>query len=464
MRNHPHLVMTSFFMMKKKKNKTFSIVTLGCKLNQFDSELMRERLLKNFWEEKDFSDIADFYIINSCTVTARSDARCRNAVRRARKTSPEATIIVTGCYAETQPEKLKSMRDVDLVIGNRQKFGIPALMERIAEGEKNCEIQPEDLSVKNDIIESFFHHSRAFVKIQDGCNSACSYCIIPRARGKSRSVPPAEVFRQIETLSKNGFREIVLTGIHIGRYGLDLDRKIRLSDLIETILEKTDDLRLRLSSIEVNEVDEKMLNLMNLTDRFARHLHIPMQSGDDEILKAMRRPYDAAKFADKIVEVFENVENVAIGTDIIVGFPGEDRRHFNNTYALASKLPLTYFHVFSFSPRPLTEAAGMPSRVHPEEKKRRSKKLIALGKRKRNLFMRNQVGKEHKLLLQGRPHRTSRFFRGLTGNYCQVLLKCDPKLKGQLVSARVNYYSMGRLYAVINESSSRKNEKAIGDR
>jgi len=441
-------------MKEFEPNKTFSIVTFGCKLNQFESELIREAFIRDGWFEREFNDGADVFIVNTCTVTGKSDARGRNAVRRAKRIRPDARIIVTGCYAETQPEALRSMEEVDLVIGNDGKGLIHRLADSILKGAPIDKVIEKAESWNAPMmIESFFEHSRAFIKIQEGCNSACSYCIIPRARGRSRSVDSGQVLKQVELLKEKGYREVVLTGIHIGRYGRDLGGKIGLSDLVEMILDRVSDLRIRLSSIEVNEIDKKLLRLMKGSKFFASHLHIPMQSGDDEVLKSMRRPYTSCMFVDKILEVRESVPNVAIGSDVIVGFPGEEERHFENTYKLASTLPINYFHVFSYSPRPGTAAADFTNHVSPDEKKRRSKKLRKLSRRKRNEFIRSQVGVEHEVLIQGPKSSSSRFMRSLTGNYCEVYLKCDDGYRGKLVPVLVNYYSKGRLYGTLISSS-----------
>ncbi|MCK4236505.1 MAG: tRNA (N(6)-L-threonylcarbamoyladenosine(37)-C(2))-methylthiotransferase MtaB, partial [Candidatus Krumholzibacteria bacterium] len=421
----------------KDTRKTFSITTLGCKLNQYESECIRQSLVRRDWIYCRFEEKANFYIINSCTVTGKSDSRCRNAVRRARRISPDATIIVTGCYAETQPEKLEEMHETDLVLGNSFKESIPLIMERIVEGKAVGMSNNNSLFVKNGAgtpmeIDNFLDHSRAFIKIQEGCNASCSYCIIPRARGKSRSVPAEAVTRQVKILADNGYNEIVLTGIHIGQYGMDLDSGIGLTYLIETLLGQTKDLRIRLSSIEVNEVTDGLIELIKRTDRVASHIHIPLQSGDNNILSAMNRRYSAEFFRGKIEEIASAGKSIAIGTDIIVGFPGETEENFRNTYDLVRELPLSYFHVFSFSPRPGTGASTMNNNVHPDLKKRRSKKLIRLGKAKKREFMKSCIGTIELALIQGHMHRFSKFSRSLTGNYCEIFVKCPSNLTGKL--------------------------------
>ncbi len=425
---------------------TFSITTLGCKLNQYESECIRQALVGRDWEFRTFGENADYYIINTCTVTGKTDSRCRNAVRRARKAAPESTIIVTGCYAETQAESLEKMAETDLVIGNDDKDSIVCILEDLA--GVNFPGPPFEGSESYDIAE-FHEHSRAFIKIQEGCDASCTYCIIPRARGRSRSVPFERVIRQVKKLEKNGIEEIVLTGIHIGRYGKDIDDGPPLDGLVESILTETRNLRIRLSSIEVNEVTDRLLRLISVTDRLAPHLHIPMQSGDDIILDAMKRPYDTSFFRERIEAVRELSTGISIGTDIITGFPGEDEASFRRTFDFARSLPLTYFHVFSYSRRPETPAETMDGQVDPDIRKRRSRKLIRLGKSKKREFMRSRPGSRELAVIQGKARRYSRFSTALTGNYCEVSVDCPSSLDGKLVPVDITHYSRGRLYGRI---------------
>ncbi|MDD3643830.1 MAG: tRNA (N(6)-L-threonylcarbamoyladenosine(37)-C(2))-methylthiotransferase MtaB [Candidatus Krumholzibacteria bacterium] len=428
---------------------SFSITTLGCKLNQYESECIRQFLVGHGWEHRPFGELADFYIINTCTVTGRTDARCRNAVRRARRASPGTTIIVTGCYAETQPEALAAMRETDIVLGNREKFSIARVMEqRIGHGN--------GAGMCDGPIEEFLGHSRAFIKIQEGCDASCSYCIIPRARGPSRSVLPGDVVSQVSRLESNGLEEIVLTGIHIGRYGRDLDAGTDLESLILRILAQTKRVRLRLSSIEVNEIGDGLIDLTAGEERVAAHLHVPLQSGDDEILRAMNRPYDSSRFADRIWRIREASGRIAVGTDIIVGFPGETEERFRSTLRVASELPLTYFHVFPFSPRPGTPAAGMRNQVDPETKHRRSRSLISLGRAKRLSFMRDRIGSRELALIQPPQRGRSRFSTALTGNYCEVLVPADESLSGRLVPVLPTHYSRGNLYGYVASGGTRE--------
>ena len=425
---------------------TFSITTLGCKLNQYESECIRQSLVGRNWEFRSFGEKADYYIINTCTVTGKTDSRCRNAVRRARKAAPDSTIIVTGCYAETQAASLKKMAETDIVIGNEDKDSIVGILENLA--GRDISGRPIE-KLDSFYISDFYEHSRAFIKIQEGCDASCTYCIIPRARGRSRSVSFDHVLGQVKELERNGIEEIVLTGIHIGRYGKDIDDCPMLDALVESILAETGKLRIRLSSIEVNEVTDRLLHLMYSTERLAPHLHIPLQSGDDLILDAMNRPYDTSFFRNRIEKIRELSGDINIGTDIITGFPGEDDASFRRTFDFSQSLPLNYFHVFSYSRRPGTPADTMENQVDPETRKRRSRKLIRLGKSKKREFMRSCTGRSEIAVIQGKAKRYSRFSTALTGSYCEVSVDCPSSLNGKLIHVDITHYSMGRLYGRI---------------
>ncbi len=431
--------------------KTFSTVTMGCKLNQFETEWLREALVRRNWVFRRFEDGAALCVINSCTVTARSDARCRNAARRAKRTNPGSFVVVTGCGAETQRGSFEGMKEVDLVLGNREKSSLPAIVDAIAE-EKRGWAPPESPEIsrgespERNEIDRFLDHARAFVKIQEGCDASCSYCIVPRARGRSRSVPVAAVLEQVSILRENGYHEVVLCGVHIGRYGLDLDPPYTLAGLVEAILGRIDAVRVRLSSIELNEVTPMLLDLVRSTDRCAPHLHVPLQSGDDAILEAMNRSYRASGFRSRIEEIARSRDRIAIGTDIIVGFPGESDACFENTFQLVRDLPISYIHVFGFSPRPQTPAAAMDEKVGSGRKRERSGRLLELGEAKWRAFLESHVGSAQLALVQKSPLRRPSLVRSLTGTYCEVLLPKESGARGSLVPVRVSRIEGGALY------------------
>jgi threonylcarbamoyladenosine tRNA methylthiotransferase MtaB len=438
---------------ERTMDKTFSILTIGCKLNQFESECIRESLLRRNWCLQRMEDGAQFCIINSCTVTGRSDARCRNAVRRARRASPDTFIVVTGCYAETQPEKLSAMDEVDLVLGNGAKQDVPCILDAIAAGGHSGMFATADTPfhapADETAIECFHGHSRAFVKVQEGCSASCSYCIVPRARGPSRSVPPHRIRHQLQVLQNHGYHEIVLTGIHIGRYGADLTPPLTLATLVESIIDGTRDLRVRLSSIEPTEVTPRLLEIIASSDRIAPHLHIPLQSGDDVILEEMNRLYRARQFREVIEALSRARPDLALGTDVIVGFPGETEERFERTVALVRELPISYVHVFSFSPRPGTPAAVMAGRVSPEAKKRRSSRLIALSASKKHSFLKSQVGTVQLGLIEDLERAASSFARCLTGTYCDVFVPRRNGVAGTLAHVRITHMARGNLYGVL---------------
>ena len=442
--------------------KTFSTITIGCKLNQFETEWIREALIRRNWRLRRFDEGAAFCIINSCTVTGRSDARCRNAARRAKRSNPRSFVVVTGCGAETQGESFNAMKEVDLVLGNGKKNSLPAIIDEIAGMEGGDPTSDRSAIRRGDTIdqtgiERFIDRARAFVKIQEGCDASCSYCIVPTARGASRSVPVAAVLDQVAILQENGYHEVVLCGVHIGRYGIDLDPPATLAGLVEAILERGGSVRIRLSSIEMNEVTPRLLDLVHATDRVAPHLHIPLQSGDDRILEAMNRSYRASDFRSKIEEIARARNGIAIGTDIIVGFPGETDACFENTFNLVRELPMSYLHVFGFSPRPQTPAAAMDGAVSPGAKRERSSRLIELGMAKKRAFLESHVGSTQLALVQGRANQRASLVRSLTGTYCEVLLPDGIAAPGSLVPIRVNRFARGTLYGAPVEVNDLRN-------
>jgi threonylcarbamoyladenosine tRNA methylthiotransferase MtaB len=369
--------------------KRFAIGTLGCKANQFDSELMREELARSGFREVPFGQKADVYIINSCTVTAKSDYQSRQLMRRAHRLNPKAVVIATGCYAEVFPNEVEAVEGVSVVLGNQAKQDVGSLVSRLlAERKAFVRVPPvADGPLEVCPIGGFSHHCRAFLKIQDGCNGFCSYCIVPRARGRSRSLPLEKVIDHLVRLRAKGYQEVVLTGINLASYGLDLSPPTHLAELVERI-EKSGNLppRIRLSSVEPMDFGEGLLSAISGSSRICPHLHIPLQSGDNEILLRMNRGYTREAFGALIVKIAERIPSVCIGLDVIGGFPGEEESHFQNTVDLIERLPVAYLHVFPFSPRPGTLAFQFPRKIGGEEIRRRCRVLRDLGQRKREAF------------------------------------------------------------------------------
>ncbi|MCD6188485.1 MAG: tRNA (N(6)-L-threonylcarbamoyladenosine(37)-C(2))-methylthiotransferase MtaB, partial [Desulfuromusa sp.] len=338
-----------------------SIVTLGCKTNQFESAAMSEQLQQAGYRKVSFEEGADLVIVNTCTVTATTDDQSRKLIRRARRFNPLARIVVTGCYAQIDPQSLNQLPGVSLVIGNQEKG---QLLKYLNEEVGSGQIQVADIRYSRIIeplsLTGFEHRSRAFVQIQNGCDAFCSYCIIPYARGRSRSVPAVDIVHQIEKLSVNGYPEIVLTGINIGNYGHDLQPAIDLLDLLKEIEKSNFSGRLRLGSIEPTELPAALYQYIAAVDWICPHFHIPLQAGDDAILQRMNRHYSTDFFRDLVEKIRNLRSDAAIGLDVITGFPGETDDQFEKTCLLLKSLPFSHLHVFPFSKRPGTPAATMP--------------------------------------------------------------------------------------------------------
>ena len=348
-----------------------AISTLGCKVNQFESAGILESIDKTLFSIVPFSAEADCYIINTCTVTGRSDYQSRQLIRRVARKYPDALIIVTGCYAQVAPEEIARIPGVAMIMGTAEKENIPAILQNISKNKP--QILVGDISQTSQFsglfLEKFPGHTRTFLKIQDGCNNYCSYCIVPYARGRSRSLPEREVMGQIEILAQAGYREIVLTGIHLGMYGHDLLPPSNLLNIIRYVENHKTVERLRLSSVEITEISDDMVRLMANSSICCRHLHVPLQSGDDGILSSMKRNYNNAFFKDRLNKIFDTIPDIAIGLDVMVGFPGEGEDAFNNTLSLIENLPLAYVHVFPYSNRPGTAASKFTRQIGEGEKK-----------------------------------------------------------------------------------------------
>lgn len=396
-----------------------AIATLGCKTNQFESAVMAENLAKDGLSLVPFGEVADVYVINTCTVTARTDAESRRLVRRANRLNPQARIVVTGCYAQVTPGALAAMPEVGLVVGNEEKKGLAALLRRegldgrVMVSDISRQVRAEPMP-----LETFSEHTRAFLQVQNGCNSFCSYCIVPYARGRSRSVPRTAVLEGVERLTGQGFREVVLTGIHLGSYGRDLDPPASLLELLELLQLRGATGRLRLGSLEPLDITPELIAFLQRSSMVCHHLHIPLQSGSDRVLARMNRPYDTAYFRDLVERLVAALPGVCIGLDVIAGFPGETDAEFAATLQLVEELPVAYLHVFPFSSRPGTAAAAMdghlPSRVVTE----RAQTLRRVGESKRSAYLRGFVGRELDVLVL--KQKSGGILSGLSRNYLTV--------------------------------------------
>ncbi|MCE1226961.1 MAG: tRNA (N(6)-L-threonylcarbamoyladenosine(37)-C(2))-methylthiotransferase MtaB [Geobacteraceae bacterium] len=407
--------------------KRFAIATLGCKVNQFETADMIEQLQADGWQLVPFSAEADLYLINSCTVTARSDAESRRLIRRARRINPNARVVATGCYAQVASKDLQGLPELDQVLGNEEKHD---LVLHIAHGED----QVTDLTTLKASgplrLTSFSEHTRAFLQIQNGCETGCSYCIVPIARGPSRSVPPQEVLEAVSRLVDSGYQEVVLTGIHMGAYGLDLSPRSSLTELVQ-LLEKQNTIpRLRLGSIEPNELTDELLALFKDSTRLCHHLHIPLQSGSDSVLQRMGRGYDTGFYANRITTAAQLLPNAFIAADLIAGFPGEIEQEFSDTCAFVASLPLADLHVFPYSIRPGTKAATMAGHLKPAIIKERAEQLRRLATEKRAAFQQQFIGTLLPVLGQ-RHNPVNSLVTGISRNYLEVCYPGSAQLLNQ---------------------------------
>lgn len=432
-----------------------AIVTLGCKINQYDSsglaagaEASGHRVVRNPAE-------ADVIVVNTCTVTGKTDTKGRQLIRKMIDENPSAVIVVTGCYAQVQPRPLAEIPGVDYVLGNSEK---PALPSRISEFVKRPrpEIRVGDVSeggreFADELPDVHSGNTRAFLKIQDGCNEACAYCIVPRARGRSRSLSWYRVLEKLHALARKGFREVVLCGIHLGLYGLDLSPPTSLVALLEKVEREGLIPRIRLSSIEPNEVEDSLLELFSNSRILCPHFHLPMQSGDGSVLKAMGRKYTPEGFAERVSAVRKFLPEAAIGVDVIAGFPGEGEAEFRNTLELLRRLPVSYFHVFPFSRRPGVAASKMSGQVAPAAIHERALVLRGLGQEKRILFYRSFLDRELEILTETSRDRETGLLKGVSRNYVPVLFEGADSWKRRLVQVRVSSVKGRRVFGEISE-------------
>ena len=416
-------------------SKRIAYCTFGCRLNQYDTESIRTLVNDGCdFETVGSRDAADIYVVNTCSVTARADASARKAIRRIAANRPTARIVVTGCYAQRAPDELAALPGVALVVGAADRSRVAELINHLEDGPPVVAVSPVATakSFLDVPITEMTEHSRAFVKVQEGCNESCTFCIVPQTRGVSRSRTPGSVLDQVHQLTRAGYVEVVLTGVHIGDYGLDLGgRRRMLPELIESILDIEDVKRFRLSSIEPASLGDEIIALMAESPKFARHFHIPFQSGSDAVLGRMKRRYRASQFADLIGRISERIPDCGIGVDVICGFPGETDEDFLRTFEHVENLPITYAHVFTYSPRPGSEAEHFTEQVPAEISKRRTRALKRLSADKHRHFAQRHVGKVVDVLLEPSRRGGTARIGGWTDNYLRVDLgegKADARL------------------------------------
>ena len=416
--------------------KTFLIKTLGCKVNSYESEFIRTIMLNDGYEE--VNENADICIVNTCTVTNTADNKSKQVINNIRKNNPEAIVVACGCFCEFRQDNIDNLINAEIIIGNKNKSKITKYIkeyerthERIIEFYDMSEVDFEDMEIKK-----YEHHHRAFIKIEDGCNNFCSYCIIPYVRGRVRSKEFNKCIIEVQDLALSGHKEIVLSGIHTGQYNSD---NKRLADLINEISKIDEIKRIRLSSVEIVELDEKMMDIIKNNDKFVSHLHIPLQAGCDKTLKAMNRRYDLEYFTDKVNTIRSHRPDISLTTDVIVGFPGETEEDFECTYNYCKNIGFAKIHVFPYSDRNGTVASRMPNHVPRNIVKERARKLIELSDILEKKYFKKFIGKEEEVLVE---EFKNGYYHGFTENYIPVkLLDATPNeiIKVKLTKENINY-------------------------
>ncbi|MBK9332547.1 MAG: tRNA (N(6)-L-threonylcarbamoyladenosine(37)-C(2))-methylthiotransferase MtaB [Ignavibacteria bacterium] len=414
--------------------KSVSLHTLGCKLNYSETSTIGKGFSQKGFHLKEYGEPSDVFVLNTCSVTENADKECRQIVRSVLRKNPDTYVIVTGCYAQLQPHEIASIEGVDLVLGINEKMKLLDYIDNIEKKELSC-IYRDSVSSGVDFFEAYSadtdSRTRAFLKIQDGCNYKCSFCTIPLARGISRSLSPEKVLNNAIGLINAGYKEIVLTGVNTGDYDYE---NYSLIDILE-MLDGLDIERIRLSSIEPNLITNEIINFAKSSEKFCRHMHIPLQSGNNEILRSMRRRYNREQYLETILKLKDEVKDICIGADVITGFPGETVKHFENTVEFLKTLPVNYLHVFSYSERRNTDAIGLPGKVDIAERKRRSLILRKISDSKRFEFYNKYIGTDQTVLLESL--KDDQTIEGLTSNYIRVKLNSGNVLENNIIKVKL---------------------------
>ena len=417
------------------KNKKIAFQTLGCKLNFSESSTIARDFTQNGFERVKFNEKSNIYVINTCTVTGQADKKCRQAVKKIVKNNPDAIIALIGCYAQTKPNEVSDIEGVDIVLGIDEKFKLFEHVEKFEKERKqinhSCEIEKVE---QFDASYSSGDRTRSFLKIQDGCDYLCTYCIIPKARGKSRNENIAKTVKQAKEIAKKGYKEIVLTGVNIGDFGKSTDETF--FELIKELDKVKEIERYRISSIEPNLLTDEVIQFVADSEKILPHFHIPLQSGSNEILKIMKRRYLRERFADRIEKINELIEDAFVGVDVIVGFPAETKELFDETFTFLEKLNVSFLHVFSYSDRDGTESSTYKNKISKKEIKERSKKLHQLSDIKHAKFYKNNIGKNKSVLFETGNNKGK--IIGFTDNYIKVETKYNEKLVNQVVKVSLD--------------------------
>lgn len=427
--------------------------TLGCRVNVYESEAMAEKFIREGYEVVESSEKADVYVINTCTVTNMGDKKSRQIINRARRLNENSIIAVVGCYSQIAPKEVSEIPGVDVVLGTRNKGDVVYYVNK-ARDEGKSQVHVEGVLKNKKFeelnIEEYQDKTRAFLKIQDGCNRFCTYCIIPYSRGSVCSKDPKKVLEEVNKLAEHGFKEIILSGIHTASYGLDLEGSVNLIDIIDEI-EKVEGIeRIRIGSIEPAFFTEEVIEKMKGFKKLCPHFHLSLQSGCDATLKRMNRRYTAEEYAASVELLRETMPDVSITTDVIVGFPGETEEEFNETYKFLEKIKLTKTHVFKYSPRKGTKAADMGNQIDGTIKEKRSKLLIELSNKNEKEFIEKFIGKEMDVLIETQVKGKDGVYEGYTRNYIKVQVPCTcTDVTGKIVDIEIekaeNEYGIAKL-------------------
>lgn len=423
--------------------KKVSFYTLGCKVNQYETNAMAQKFKEAGYEIVDMNDdISDICVVNTCTVTNMSDRKSRHSLRRVKEKNPSAIIAAVGCYAQVAKNDLENMPEIDIVLGNEEKANIVQYVEKFIENEKKL-IEIEDIATKKEFEDmgqiTYTEKTRAFIKVQDGCNQFCSYCIIPYARGRVRSRNAESIIKEITQIAQNGIKEVVITGIHVASYGRDFGNENGLIELLEKINEIEGIKRIRIGSLEPKIITEEFMQRLMKLDKICHHFHLSLQSGCDATLKRMNRKYTTSEVKEIIERLRRYYDDVMLTTDIIVGFPGETEEEFETTYQFLKQAKLYKMHVFQYSPRKGTRAAVMPNQIDGNIKEARSKKLIELSNENQKMYNQQLVGKEVEVLFEDKEVEDGiTYFRGHTQNYVLVKYKTDENLENTLKLIKIS--------------------------
>lgn len=414
-------------------SKKIAFYTLGCKVNQYETNAMIQHFKQKGYELVNFHEVADIYIVNTCSVTNMSDKKSRQALRRVKQLNPNSILVVTGCYAQVKKEELKEIKEIDLILGTNEKNKIVEYVEHLLKSASGPQIEVTDVMQEKEYQEfgsiTYTENTRAVIKVQDGCDRFCSYCIIPYARGRVRSRNTESILQEVKQIAKKQVKEIVITGIHIASYGKDFKDGTSLIDLLEKLNQIEGIQRIRLGSLEPNLITSEFVKRLVVLEKICPHFHLSLQSGCNETLKRMNRRYTTEEFMQAVTLLRESYPTVLLTTDVIVGFPGETDEEFKKTYDFLKQVNFYKMHVFPYSPRRGTKAANMPNQIEGDKKEQRSKKLIELSHQCQQYYHKSYFGKTVEVLLE---EKVGDYYQGHTDNYLLVRAKSQENLENQI--------------------------------